>query len=152
MENQFWLFGIHRTIIADGGHTDLRYDLVEGTSLYGSETPSHIHGQYDELIYILEGELTIYTHKEVMVLRPCEFYFIPMGTPHALSITGNSLTRTLTTFSPAGFAEVISAVGIPGSKDAVPTASVNMELFGKLSNAIGDITLGPPGSRPELEE
>lgn len=152
MENQFWLFGIHRKIIADGDQTGLRYDLIEGTSLYGSETPSHIHGLYDELIYILEGELTIYTHKNVVVLHPGEFYFIPMGTPHALSITGNSLTRTLTTFSPAGFAKVIRAVGIPGSKDAIPTATADMELFGKLSTTIGDITLGPSGSRPELEE
>jgi quercetin dioxygenase-like cupin family protein len=149
MQNQFWLLGIHRTILEDAEATDLHYDIVEGVSHSGNETPSHIHSEYSEFITVLDGELTIYTDEKTVILKPGEHFYIQKGTPHALSITGNVLSRTLTVFSPSGFGKVIRTVGVPGTVDKLPETAADMDLFVKLSAEIGDIILGPPGSRPK---
>lgn len=148
MDNKFWLLGIHRNIIADGHTTNGQYDLIEGIASPGIETPPHIHNQYVETELVLEGELTIYTDTETVVLGPGEGYTIPKGTPHCLSATGSGPTKTITVFSPGGFAQVIRTAGIPGEISDGILQKTDMELFNKLSCEIGDITLGPPGTRP----
>lgn len=149
MNNNFWLLGIHRHIVADGQTTNDQYDLIEGISPCGVETPPHIHNQYVETEYVLEGELTIYTDTETVVLTSGEGFTIPKGKPHCLSATGIGMTKTITVFSPGGFAQVIRTAGIPGEISAgSPVKKTDMELFNRLSGEIGDVTLGPPGTRP----
>ncbi len=147
MENTFWLLGIHRKIVADGSDTANQYDLIEGVAFPGTQTPPHIHHDYHETEYVLEGELTIYTNAETIVLRAGQGFTIPKGMPHALAATAKIPTKTMTVFSPAGFAGVIRAAGIKGELgDGPPLLSTDMDLFKSLSTAIGDQTLGPPGS------
>jgi len=149
MKNNFWLLGVHRNIIADGDDTAGQYDFIEGVAQPGSETPLHIHHQYTETEFVIEGELTIYTDTDVIVLHPGQGYTIPKGRSHVLSATGPLPTKTISIFSPAGFAKVIRAAGIPGLlADGYPNEKMDMDLFIRLSGEIGDVALGPPGSRP----
>ncbi|MEN0055352.1 MAG: cupin domain-containing protein [Mucilaginibacter sp.] len=142
MENNFWLLGIHRNIIADCNDTNGQYDFIEGVAQPGSKTPPHIHHQYAETEYVIEGELSIITDTGTIVLKPGQGYTIPKGKPHALAATGQIPTKTITVFSPGGFAEVIKTVGIPGMlADGLPDKKTDMELFNALSGAIGDVTL-----------
>jgi mannose-6-phosphate isomerase-like protein (cupin superfamily) len=144
MENNFWLLGIHRNIIADGDDTDGQYDFIEGVAQPGSKTPPHIHHQYAETEYVIEGELTIFTDTGTIVLHPGQGYTIPKGKPHALAATGQIPTKTITVFSPPGFAKVIRTAGIPGIlTDGLPDKKTDMELFNSLSGEIGDVTLRP---------
>lgn len=149
MNNNFWLLGIHRKIIEDGNHTQNQYDLIEGVAAPGIQTPPHIHHRYTETEYVLEGELTIYTKTATIVLKPGEAYTIPRGTPHSLSATGDTATKTITVFSPGYFAQVIRRAGIPGDLNlGPPDQPTNMDLFNSLSGEIGDVTLGSPGTHP----
>jgi len=149
MENQYWLLGIHRTIIAEGKDTCGQYDFIEAIGAQGIKTPPHIHNNYSETEYVIEGELKILTDEETITLKAGDGYTIPKGKPHALSFTGSPFTKTLTIFSPAGFAEVIRSSGISGEYSAgLPDAKTDMTLFVTLSEKIGDITLGPAGMPP----
>jgi len=146
MENTFWLLGMQREILADAGQTNGAYDLIATTSGPGAETPPHIHYDYTETEYVLEGELTIHTNSEVIVLRPGQAYTIRRGVPHALMITGERTTRLLTVFSPGGFSRVVRVAG--KACDDPSREQTDLTLFNELSGQIGDITLGPKGSRP----
>ncbi|WP_051041057.1 cupin domain-containing protein [Fibrisoma limi] len=143
MSNTYWLLGMQREILADGSDTDERYDLIATISQSGRETPPHVHQQYTETEYVLEGELTIYTDTEVIVIGPGQAYTIAKGQPHALSATGKGITKLLTVFSPAGFSKVIRLAGKRPEDSTRETT--DLSLFNQLSSEIGDVTLGPIG-------
>jgi len=141
MNNKFWLLNIHRTILAEKKDTNGMYDLVEGVTQSSTATPLHVHTQYIETIYVVEGELTIYMEPNKTVLQPGNSYTIQKGHPHQLKATGNHQTKTLTIFSPSGFANVIRQAGIAGEANEHPDTVTDMGLFKKFSEDIGDLTL-----------
>jgi hypothetical protein len=63
MAQTFWLFGTYLRILSDEQQTNSTYDLIEGQFPANIETPLHLHSKYSELIYVLDGEFTVYTHK-----------------------------------------------------------------------------------------
>jgi quercetin dioxygenase-like cupin family protein len=149
MSQTFWLFNTYLRILASEKETDATHDLIEGHFPPNIETPLHLHAKYSELIYVLEGKLTVYTNKEKITLSPGEHYFISPNTPHVVAASGKKINRALTIATPSGFAKLIRAVGIPGTDATQPPAMPNdMGLFIELSKETGDIILGSPGARP----
>ena len=147
MKNSFWLFGSHHYVITNPHYSDLEYDQVEKKSKPGVKTPPHIHGGYTELVYVIEGQMTVHTKEGSITLNSGQHFFIPKGMPHWLEATQKQgITRTLQTFAPAGFGLLLTQFGTASPENIPPVESIDMELFEKLSGEIGDITLGPPGS------
>ncbi|GAB3220493.1 cupin domain-containing protein [Spirosoma arcticum] len=152
MAQLYWLFGTHLTILTDEQQTNSRYDLIDGRLAAGVETPLHRHTKYSEAIYVLEGEFTVYTDSGAVTLIPGGHTFIPINTPHVVLASGDGENRALTVASPSGFAKLIRSAGTPGNFGSLPPDESNeMSLFLKLSEEIGDVLLGPPGTRPELK-
>lgn len=152
MAQSYWLFGTHLTILTDEQQTNSRYDLIEGRFSVGTETPLHRHTKYSESIYVLEGEFTVYTDAGAVTLSPGGHIYIPANTPHVVLATGGGESRAITVASPSGFAKLIREVGTPGSFDSLPPDQSNqMNLFLTLSEEIGDVLMGPPGTRPALK-
>jgi quercetin dioxygenase-like cupin family protein len=77
MKNSFWLFGSHHYVITDPCNTDLEYDQVEKKSKPGVKTPPHIHGDYTELVYVIEGQMTVHTKEGSIALNSGQHFFIP---------------------------------------------------------------------------
>ncbi|OUJ74814.1 cupin domain-containing protein [Hymenobacter crusticola] len=144
MQQAFWLLGTHVQILADHKDTSGRYDLIEGTFLPNVATPLHRHTTYSEQLYVLEGEFMVHTESGVVVLKPCDSYYIPQGTAHAV-VSGPAGARGLVVASPSGFARLIQEAGTPAESSSVPpTTPPNMEAFGRASQEIGDELVGPP--------
>jgi len=150
MKNSFWLFGTHLTIIESEENTDSRYDLIEGRFPPGSETPLHVHSRYSETVYVLEGQVTVYTPGETNVLSTGDTYHIPKNTPHTIANSSKTEPfRALAVASPSGFAKLIRAVGFEGSVNDTPSEKFHdMELALRVLEEIGDTNIGPPGARP----
>jgi len=150
MIQSLWLFGTYLSILADETQTSSRYDLIEGTFAAGVQTPLHLHSKYSELIFVLNGEFTIYTNKETVILSPGKSHFIPKGTPHMVSASGAEPSTALTIASPSGFAKVIRLLGtVEPTKDVMDPELV--EQFRQKTMELGDEILGPPGFRPAIE-
>ncbi|WP_317196510.1 MULTISPECIES: cupin domain-containing protein [unclassified Pedobacter] len=150
MKKNYWLFGGHLSIHADEQKTGGTYDMIEGTMQKGMETPLHLHTKYSEHVYMLEGEIEIYTPDETVVLKPGDDYFIPVNTPHSISPTGNGNNRSLVVAYPSGFAELIRHVGTADDGTGVPVTEdpdATMQRFMTATAKIGDEILGPPGTR-----
>jgi len=151
MSQNYWLFGGRLSVHADEHKTGGTYDLIEGSMKKGMETPLHVHTKYSEHVYMLEGEITIYTPEETVVLKPGDNYFLPANMPHAVSPTGDSNNRSLVVAYPSGFAELIRHVGTADTGDGLPVSEdieATMQRFMVATAKIGDIILGPPGTRP----
>ena len=143
MTQSFWLFGTHLTIVADRTTTDGKYDLIEGSSPPGTQTPPHLHTRYSEQLYVLEGELTVWAGKNKMVLTPGESFLISPGTPHVVATLGDKPSRTLVVASPSAFADLIEATGTLNENEVT-----DMALFNRISSETGDEILGAPGDLP----
>jgi quercetin dioxygenase-like cupin family protein len=146
MSKSFWLLGTLTRILADNETTEGRYDLIEGTFQPGVATPMHRHTTYSEHLFVLEGEFTVHTEAEVIVLKPGEDFFIPRGTVHAV-VSGQALARGLVVASPSGFARLIKAAGTAADSTGLPpTTPPDMEAFARASAEVGDEVVGPPPS------
>ncbi|OQP42773.1 hypothetical protein A4H97_11455 [Niastella yeongjuensis] len=151
MNNSYWLFEGFLTILADEKSTDGRYDLIEGVFPPGIETPLHLHNRYSEVLYVQEGEFTVYMENGTHVLKAGEHVFIPVGAPHAVVNTSTGFSKALAVASPSGFAELIRSVGIAGKQSDGQKQPNDMGAFMQFSEKIGDVFLGPPGSRPAVK-
>jgi mannose-6-phosphate isomerase-like protein (cupin superfamily) len=145
----YWLFELHLRVLAEGQHNETGYDLIEGRFPPGTQTHLHLHTRYDELIYVLEGALTVYTYTGAVTLMPGQHAFIPRSTPHVVAAAGPSVNRSLTIATPGGVGQLIRTVGVPDHNEGVAQGQHNdLGLFLLLSLQTGDIILGSPGARP----
>jgi mannose-6-phosphate isomerase-like protein (cupin superfamily) len=146
----FWLLGNRLTVLADHADTGGRYDLIEGNKPAGTRTPPHRHTRYDEQLYVVEGELTVWVGKRRVVLHDGETFTIPAGTDHVVAATGAGPTRSLVIASPSGFARLIQEAGTPDTGSALPELTpADLERANRVAAEVGDEILGPPGALPE---
>jgi len=91
----------------------------------------------------------VFLKDKTVVLQPGEHIFIPISTPHAIINSGKKVAKALTVASPSGFGRFIREVGLPAEADGTARQQPNdMALVMKIASEIGDVLLGPPGSRP----
>jgi quercetin dioxygenase-like cupin family protein len=124
----FWfLDGNHLTVLADQTDTGGRYDLIEGRAPAGMQTPPHRHTRYDEQLYVLDGEHTVWAGKRKVVLHAGDTFTIPAGTAHVVAATGGGPAHGLVIASPSGFARLIEEVGT--RKQAVRHRSLPLPIW-----------------------
>jgi quercetin dioxygenase-like cupin family protein len=146
----FWLLGNRLTVLADHTETGGRYDLIEGRKAAGEQTPPHRHTRYDERLYVVDGELTVWVGKRKVVLHDGETFRIPAGTAHVVAATGEGITYGLVIASPSGFARLIQEAGTPDTGAAPPELTpADLERANSVAAKVGDEILGPPGALPE---
>ena len=143
MRKSYWLVGTRLSVLAGPADTDGRYDLVEGWFPTGAQVPPHLHRRHAEQIYVLDGDFSVWTGGRKAVLRPGDDIAIPVGTPHALAVTGDGPGRALVIVSPSGFARLITEVGTPDERAEVPPAATDMDLLLRVSAELGDEYLDP---------
>jgi quercetin dioxygenase-like cupin family protein len=134
------------TVLTRGGETDGRHDLVRGFAGPGMATALHAHSRYDERLFMIDGELTVWAGAEKVVLGAGDFYTIRRNVPHMLQ-AGPSGADTLNISSPAAFAELVERTATP-ERLAGPDTELNLELFMQVTAELGDTVLGPPGTTP----
>ena len=155
MRNSYWLGGTRLYIIEGQADTGGLYDLVEAWFPTGAQISPHVHRRYDEQIYVLDGEFTVWIGKGAhkTALRPGNDIIIPAGTPHAIHVTRSGPGRALVVASPSAFAQLIAQVGTPDDGSQVPpSTATEIDLLLRLSAEVGDEILGPPGALPDFRD
>ncbi len=92
---------------------------------------------------MLEGEFTVWTGENKVVLGAGENFLIPVGASHVLAALGDYPARGLMIAAPSAFARLIAAVGT--LDEAEPP---DMALFERICAEIGDEIFGAPGDLP----
>ena len=67
----------------------------------GGQLPPHLHRQFDEAIYVAEGELTVQAGDRTANMRAGSFAYIPRDTVHRVENTGTSSAKILLWETPA---------------------------------------------------
>ena len=137
---------LRATILTSAEETEGRHDLVVCAQPFGQATPLHMHTRYEERIWVVSGSMTVWAGAETLTLRSGDFCTIPMHVPHAIQ-AGPEDVRALTISSPAGFAEVLARAATPVHL-ATPETQIDAELFMTVCAELGDVVLGPPGTKP----
>jgi quercetin dioxygenase-like cupin family protein len=115
-----WWGGALAVIKATAADTDGEFTLVEVTDAPGTPaTPPVIMTKYHFYVWTLEGEGIITIDGETKVHRAGDFASVPRGTPWSFGV-GDSGWRGLIMTTPAGFEEVIRALGDPAESLTLP--------------------------------
>ena len=82
---------------AENGGTYLQF---ESTHAPGAGAPPHLHREEDEAFYVLAGQYEFTVGETRMTATTGAFAFVPRGTVHAFTNTGQSAGRMLITVTP----------------------------------------------------
>jgi mannose-6-phosphate isomerase-like protein (cupin superfamily) len=146
----YWFLDTLVRVHADADSTGGRLGLAECIAPAGHQPPPHVHHREDEGFYVLEGEITVYTPDEEVVLGPGAFLNAPRGVPHTFRVSSPERARWLVTSSPAGFEAFVRDYGQPAARDELPLLDgpPDVERLVAIAAGHGIEILGPPGMLP----
>ena len=118
-----------------------RVAILERVERRGEEPPLHLHNREDEIVYVLEGELTYYVDEATHDATAGTCVFLPRGCEHSFSVESEE-ARLLVLVSPAGLE------GFYGEMDGDGTgANRDIERLVTVAARYGvEITGPPPGT------
>ena len=91
-------------VVVGGEDTDGHLGLVDETLTPDFDGPPlHVHPAFDELFFVLEGELTFQVRGEVRTVAAGEWLLAPRGVPHTFANHSTRPARALIAVTPAGF-------------------------------------------------
>jgi quercetin dioxygenase-like cupin family protein len=91
-------------VVVGGQHTDGHLGLIEETlSPDFDGPPLHVHPDFDELFFVLEGELTFQVRDGLKTVAAGEWLLAPRGVPHTFANHSDRPARALIAVTPAGF-------------------------------------------------
>ncbi|MBI4200929.1 MAG: cupin domain-containing protein [Chloroflexi bacterium] len=89
------------TFKAVGEQTGGTLETFELSFPLSGQLPTHVHRQFDEAIYVLEGELTVRVGDRTVTVSTGSFAFVPKGTVHSVDNRGVSAAKILLLEMPA---------------------------------------------------
>jgi len=123
------LVGDTYTILVAGADTAGRYCLVDMHVPPGGGPPPHRH-DFEELFYVLDGEIEATFRGKKTVIRAGETINIPANAPHQFQNSSGRAARLLCVCSPAGQEEFFKEVGIPVATRTTPPPQLDAEAQG----------------------
>lgn len=117
-----WFLGTLVTERVTPEETDGAYSLTEHLLPPTYETPYHLHRSEEEVFYVLEGELTLYTENGTFTANPGETVVLPREQPHGYRVTSDEPVRKLVLLSPAGFEGFFREAGETARTRELPEA------------------------------
>ena len=90
-------------VLVRSEQTDGRIAVMDNHVGAGFAGPRLHHHGFDELFWVLEGELTFQLGDEIVTRRAGELAFAPRGVHHTFANRGDAGARTLIACTPAGF-------------------------------------------------
>jgi quercetin dioxygenase-like cupin family protein len=110
--------GSTRPTVKVGPHLGSRLlGLLESELPPGAGFPGHVHEEYEEIFYVLEGEIEYLIGDEWASADKGSTVFVPAGTAHGFRNPGQHTCRHLAIASPADAMTMIEELSIAGPDD-----------------------------------
>ena len=103
---------------ARGAQTGEALTVFEATNGPGQGPPLHVHSLLDEVIYVIGGTIRVRLEDRVEQAAAGTCVFIPRGTPHTWSVTGDGAARMLVVVAPAGLEQFFDSTASSGGGQA----------------------------------
>ncbi len=118
------------TILVSGAQTAGAYTLIDMLVPVGGPPP-HRH-DFEELFFVLEGELDVTFRDETHRLRPGQVLNIPANAPHGFRVASPTPARFLCLCLPAGQEEFFRLAGEPLPTRTTPPTPPTPERLAEL--------------------
>lgn len=141
-----WTGGTVFDVVLGGHQTAGAVAVLDQRGTRGDVTPMHVHRNEAEIFYVLEGGITAWSGDDLLELEEGDAVHLPAGRPHAFGIR-SSRARLITVTAPAGFADFVSAAGVPLDGDQPATWEFDLGRIMQAAPQHGIEIVGPP---PEL--
>jgi quercetin dioxygenase-like cupin family protein len=145
LADSWWKTG-RITSLATGEQTGGSFSQVLTDDPRGTATPLHLHRNEEEAFYVLEGEVSVLLDGQWSELSAGDYALVSRNTPHAYVVRSEH-ARMLVTFSPAGFEEAFTDLGVPVENSPAPPVETVMPSAEEIAAAFapyGCEILGPP--------
>jgi quercetin dioxygenase-like cupin family protein len=134
MEEECTLETSIRTLVA-GSATENHLALLEIAGSAGCGIVRHLHEREDEVVYVVEGELTFYIGDVVQRAQPGSCLVLPRGVEHSY-VAGSEPFRLLVAVTPAGLEGFLEEV--------TRTDQLGVERLIAVAARFGITITGPP--------
>jgi len=137
-EARWWFAGL-AVIRATATDTGGQMTIVEMTEPPGAQAPLHVHHREDEAFWILEGDATFEVGDTTIEAHAGDYLFGPRDIPHRYTV-GDAGCRMLFICTPAGFEDLVIAMGEPALARTLPPPSdeePDMERVAAIAEAHG---------------
>ena len=104
--------------LVPGDQTAGRLALIELYEVQGQEPPRHLHANEDEILYVLEGTLTVCVDEHVHQAPAGSCFFLSRGTDHGYALQ-SGFARLLIVLAPAGLEEFVRETGASLSSEGI---------------------------------
>jgi quercetin dioxygenase-like cupin family protein len=141
-----WSQGILWTILATADQTGGSYSLMDELCSRNSSPPPHTHEQ-DEVLYIIEGEVTLIAGSLKITAKAGSLVYIPAHCVHSFHVDADK-TRLLNFYLPGGFEKVTAEFGVPAKSRTLPPPNLKApgtpEQMRTLFKRVGMVPLALP--------
>ncbi len=122
-----WGMGALWQVLVKSEETCGRFSLMEQVIAKGAGPGPHRHAWSDEMIYILEGEISFLLGGDIRAGGRGSTFFAPRNVPHAFRVDGDG-ARILNFYSPGGWESAARINCVPAQSPTLPPAGLKMEL------------------------
>jgi quercetin dioxygenase-like cupin family protein len=140
------LLGWKTTVLLGGEQSEGRLAVIECEGVRGDATPLHLHDNEDEVLCVLEGELTVLLGGGELSAPANAAVVLPRGVEHSF-VVESERARVLIVFSPAGFEGLLEEMGRAAGGEGHEIE----RLVGVAARYGVDFT-GPPPKRRRADE
>lgn len=104
----------------------------------GQGPPLHVHHGHDEIFYVVDGALTVYSADEPVEVVDGTLIIVPKGAQHTFANTGSTPMRMVGTFSPARFENYFDELAeeINKHRGARPDPSLIAALYARYDSEL----------------
>lgn len=132
------------TYLASAEETGGAFTLIEDDMVRGKTTPLHLHPDFDEALYVLEGEIVVHFDGEDHVVGERGFVLAPRGVPHAFMVTSET-ARVLGLMIPGSGEDFYRAASEPISSPEDEARPADFRRLQEAAEGSPSIELlGPP--------
>jgi quercetin dioxygenase-like cupin family protein len=145
LSESWWKTG-RITTLATGEQTGGSFSQVLTDDPRGTATPLHLHRNEEEAFYVLEGEVAVLVDGLWSELSAGDYALVGRNVPHAY-VVRSERARMLVTFSPSGFEEAFTDLGVPVESSPEPPVETVMPSPEEIAAAFapyGCEIVGPP--------
>jgi quercetin dioxygenase-like cupin family protein len=142
--------GLWALLEAMGAKQGQSVAVVERTGRRGEMTPLHVHPE-DEVVYVVEGALTVFVYDESVRLLAGEAFAAPRATPHTLVVESREVRYLSATVarSAARYEDFLRAVAVPAEASSLFwEESGDAARLAAIAAPNGIEVLGEPGAVP----
>jgi quercetin dioxygenase-like cupin family protein len=122
--------------------------VMERTGRRGEMTPLHVHPE-DEVVYVVEGALTLFVNDEPVRLAAGDAFSAPRGIPHTLVVESREIRYLSATVarSAARYEDFLRAVALPAEGSSLSwQESGDASRIAAIAAPNGIDVLGEPGT------